>query len=44
MVKHTQAIHRQIAGELFVFDHFEGLAFKKLKEWIFEWIEFHEIR
>ena len=29
---------------LSVLDHFEGLALKQLKEWIFEWIEFHEIR
>ena len=29
---------------LSVFDHFEGLALKGLKEWIFEWTEFHEIR
>ena len=27
-----------------VFDHFDGLALKGLKEWIFEWIEFYEIR
>ena len=30
MVKHTQTICRQFAGELFVFDHFVGLALKGL--------------
>ena len=32
MVKHTQTIRRQIAGELIVFDHFVGLALKGLKQ------------
>ena len=31
-------------NSLSVFDHFEGLALKGLKEWICQWIEFHEIR
>ena len=31
MVKHTQTIRRQIADELFVFDHFSGLALKGLR-------------
>ena len=30
MVKHTQAIRRQIADELSVFDHYVGLALKGL--------------
>ena len=29
---------------LSLFDHFEGLPLKGFKEWIFELIEFHEIR
>ena len=31
MVKHTQTIRREIADELSVFDHFEGLVLKGLK-------------
>ena len=31
MVKHTQTIRWQIADELFVFDHFVGLALKELR-------------
>ena len=33
MVKHTQTIRREIADDcLSVFDHFVGLAFKRLKD------------
>ena len=32
MVKQTQTIRQQFADELFVFDHFKGLALKGLKE------------
>ena len=33
MVKHTETIRRQIAGELFEFDQFVGLALKGLTFW-----------
>ena len=32
MVKHTQTIRREFADKLSVFDHFVGLALKRLKD------------
>ena len=50
MVKHTQTIRRQITDELFVFDHFVGLAFKALnfskigRRALLNWYKYIQIR